>query len=99
MTGGIAGLSIIGILGVLDAEGLGGCSITSGWGVLVPIVTGLFVGGAAWGFLAAPDERDADNASSRRECPKCGGTILGDWRLCPHCGARLMDASTEPPSR
>jgi ribosomal protein S27AE len=98
LTGGIAGVSLVGILGVLDAKGLAGCSLTSGWGVFVPIITGLFIGGAAWGFLAVPDERTAENSNSRRECPECGGTILGDWRLCPHCGARLPEVTAEQPS-
>lgn len=96
VAGAIAGVSIVAVLSLLNAEGFKGCTVTAGWGVLVPIITGVFVGGAAWGFFSVrDDEISSSNAAVRCECPVCGGTILGDWRLCPHCGSRITEASAE----
>lgn len=81
------------VVSAINAEtGFARTTAAEHYGWLVPVVAGFTVAGVAWALLtsrSAPD--DVTHIVSRCECEECGGTVLGDWRLCPHCGYRFPD--------
>jgi hypothetical protein len=85
-----AGL-VFGALVVVNAEtGFVGCTVTSRFGWMAPLLAGSVIGGAAWALLgqhrAGEEERAGRDAAP---CGACGREVLGQWRMCPYCGAML----------
>ncbi len=67
-----------------------------GW--LVPLVAGILIGAITLVLLGgrSSDEREDETPVATSECAACGGSILTDWRMCPHCGA-LLECDTQLP--
>lgn len=91
LIGGIAASAVIGVLVIVNAEtGFAGCTATTGIGRIVPIIAGIVIAGLAFALLS--DRPIGSNEVGahpiQATCGDCGGIIRGDWRLCPHCGAR-----------
>ena len=70
---------------VTGGEAITGPGGMAGW--MGPLVAAVVVGGVI--VAMGGTRRDADVADSRVACAECGGLVRSDWRLCPHCGARL----------
>lgn len=66
---------------------------------LLAVVSGVFAALLAWSLLSLPNQVDIVDGERHAEvqCPDCGGMMYEDWRLCPHCGARIQDESTPSP--
>jgi hypothetical protein len=96
----VGGLSAVGLVAFLNfvngQEGYVACTIASGPGWLVPLLTGVGIAGIVWSRLRTQgDVRGGRRVSlTQCHCGTCGGRVLEDWRLCPHCGASLADTST-----
>jgi len=53
-----------------------------------PLVAASVIGGATLVLLS--QRRSRDDASAARgtaPCSACGRELLGEWRMCPYCGA------------
>ncbi|HSK46865.1 MAG TPA: hypothetical protein VLA05_02540 [Coriobacteriia bacterium] len=94
----------LGLLAFIDlanaGQGFIHTTAATSYGWIIPIVAGGVIGLVALALLAGEDApaHSAMHPSSCK-CSQCGGTVLGEWRLCPHCGARLSEngtASTKP---
>lgn len=59
-----------------------------GW--LVPAVAASVVLGVSGVLLAQRRAGDEGNTSyDRVQCPACEREVMGQWRMCPYCGAML----------
>lgn len=89
--GALAAASIIGILVLVNAEeGFSKCTAATGFGWIVPIIAGVVVAALSFALLRdRPRDQIQRTAPGQACCSVCGGIIRGDWRLCPHCGARF----------
>lgn len=65
----------------LATEGHGGLSA-----LVVPLVSALAVGGVVFAVSRNVSSGDAPSGAA---CPRCGGSVMAQWRLCPHCGTQL----------
>lgn len=80
----------------LGPSAAGGAAIAGPGGLadwMGPLVVALVVGGVI--VAMGGTRRDADAADPRVACAECGGLVRLDWRLCPHCGARLGRPGSE----
>lgn len=90
---------VVGALLLVNADsGLAGCTMVSGFGWMAPLLLGSVLGGATWALLA---QRRSDQQSrggyEAVPCTTCGREVLGQWRMCPYCGAMLVrDSGHEP---
>lgn len=86
---------VVGALLVVNADsGLAGCTMVSGFGWMAPLLLGSVLGGAAWALLA--QRRSGHQGSPDYDavpCGTCGREVLGQWRMCPYCGAMLDRSS------
>jgi hypothetical protein len=90
MAGAVAALALLALLYYVNADtGFAHTTATTGLGWLVPLIAGIVSGGVAWALLVSRPADDGARPIDRCRCAVCGGTVLGDWRLCPHCGERL----------
>lgn len=82
---------VCGVLVVINADtGFVGCTVTSRFGWVAPLLAGSVIGGAAWALLG--QHRASDEGRAVRDavpCTACGREVLGQWRMCPYCGAML----------
>lgn len=63
-----------------------------GW--LVPAVAASVVLGVSGVLLAQRRSGDEGNSSyDRVRCPACEREVMGQWRMCPYCGAMLETTS------
>lgn len=63
-----------------------------GW--LAPLVAASVVLGVSGILLAQRRARDEGNTSfDRTQCPACEREVMGQWRMCPYCGA-MLDCTT-----
>ncbi|MRR12721.1 hypothetical protein EG835_09750 [bacterium] len=61
---------------------------------LTPLVVASVVLGVSGVLLAQRRSRDEGNTSfDRTECPACRREVMGQWRMCPYCGA-MLEGST-----
>jgi hypothetical protein len=78
------------LLAVNQGLGFGGCTGTGPLGWSLPLVSGLLIGGVAWGLLfTAPNRSDEKGARHCVPCPSCDKAVMEDWRMCPYCGRIL----------
>lgn len=74
--------------------GLGSCALGHTFGWVVPLVAAVVLGGSTWLLLGQADaEDDSTHLPAAAECASCRKEILGQWRMCPYCGAMLGDQS------
>lgn len=85
--------ALAGLFGVLYAFdggfGLAGSTLTGRLGWAIPLLSGAIIGGVAWMLLSHSDDDPSAVMPRSVPCGVCGKPVLSDWRLCPHCGARL----------
>lgn len=84
-------LLLFGVLVLINADaGFEGCTAMSPFGWLAPLLAGSVIGATAWALLgerrAGHDEGLGHDAVP---CSACGREVLGQWRMCPYCGAML----------
>lgn len=73
-------------------EGFIGSTVTYPFGWLAPLLAGAILGVATWVLLDQPRARRHDDAGyDAGTCPQCDREILGQWRMCPYCGALLSE--------
>ena len=59
-----------------------------GW--IAPLVVASVVLGVSGILLAQRRSRDEGNTSfDKTQCPACQREVMGQWRMCPYCGAML----------
>ncbi len=96
LTGGMAALGVLGLLLALNAEeGFANCTATTGAGWVLPLVSGVLVLGLAWSLSRGGHARTESRSSAHHACEACGGTVFGDWRMCPHCGQRFSECTDD----
>ncbi len=63
------------------------CSGFSPYGWVIPLVAGVVLGSVVMLLLNQTDDSEEEGPEFHTTtCTACGGTILDEWRLCPHCG-------------
>lgn len=79
------------VLLVVNAEtGLSGCTITSRFGWIAPLVSAVVLGSAAWALRTqGRADQDGPGAAGAVRCRACDREVLGQWRMCPYCGSML----------
>lgn len=65
---------------------IGGPGSIMGWAV--PLA-GLFIIAAITWLLILNDSHHEDDHARYVPCWSCGHSVMGEWRLCPYCGAEL----------
>ncbi len=91
--GATAAVVLLGALSWLNSgDGFTGATAATSFGWLVPIGAIALGGVLAFSLysLRSPKQTEPDALGMCR-CSRCGGTVLGEWRLCPHCGVSLSD--------
>lgn len=58
-----------------------------GW--LVPLISGVSVAGIVWSVMRSDIAANQLGEHARSSCETCGGMVLEDWRMCPHCGEQF----------
>lgn len=85
-----AAAGLLGVIYYVNADGgFATCTVSTGLGWTVPVVAGLTASGLAWALTVSAHGRQGRTRVAASVCPACGGTVMDDWRLCPHCGQRI----------
>lgn len=86
--GGIAAAgALLVLLFVVDAgQGFTHCTAATGFGWLLPVLTGVLVAGAS-GVLLRQERSESPAPPEDRRCETCGKPVLESWRMCPYCGS------------
>ena len=99
----IGGLAFSGILlallVLLNADcGFVGCTGTTPWGWIVPLVAGVVLGLVVVLLLDGEDLTDESKSRELKSssCASCGSAIIDEWRMCPDCG-ELLECDMEIP--
>ena len=97
--GGLAvGMALLaGLIIVNSGRGFAGCTATTAVGWMLPIMSGLVVGAAAWLLLYEDDEPRPEEGARTALCHECARPLAAEWRLCPYCGAMTQSAQAVPP--
>ncbi|TDB39697.1 MAG: hypothetical protein D9V44_01685 [Actinobacteria bacterium] len=93
VTGILAVVALVaGLVLIVNAEAGYACTSAAEFGWLAPLFAASIIGGLAW-VLLSQDPRTPDDTESTplAECPECGRSVLGQWRMCPYCG-EMLDA-------
>lgn len=91
----IVGGALFGLLLVINAdEGFAGCTGTTRFGWIAPLLAASIIGGLAWILLGQEPHGDGLDAPPAASCTSCGREVLDRWRLCPYCGTMLHLEST-----
>jgi len=91
--GATAALLLLGVLSFLNSGGgFAAATAATPLGWLVPLGAIALSGALAFSLysLRSPMQTESESRGVCR-CTKCGGTVMGEWRLCPHCGVSLSD--------
>ncbi|HET6350761.1 MAG TPA: hypothetical protein VFG89_01350 [Coriobacteriia bacterium] len=78
------------ILFVRSPDGFRGLTSTE-LAIGAPLLAGLVLGVVSWALMTGPIEEEPESLGEQEACRSCGGTVMSEWRLCPHCGAILSD--------
>jgi len=92
--GAVAAVAVVAAALVLinSDEGFIGCTVTYPFGWAAPLLAGGILGAATWVLLDQSRPRRHDDVSyDAGTCTQCGREILGQWRMCPYCGAMLEE--------
>lgn len=87
-------LALIAVLGVsllihTDSE-VAGSVVARPIGWLAPLIAVSVVLGVSGVLMAQRRNGDAGNTSyPKTRCPVCEREVMGQWRMCPYCGAML----------
>ena len=80
------------VLAVNAKDGFIGCTVTYPFGWLAPLVAAGVLGAATWVLLDQPrSDRSDEGSFDAGTCVECGREVLGQWRMCPYCGALLEE--------
>lgn len=86
----IAGVAFI----VLTDSQVQGSVVARPIGWLAPLIAASVVLGVSWVLLAQRSDRHEGNTSfDRTRCPVCEREVMGQWRMCPYCGAMLSSTT------
>ncbi len=78
------------VLLVNAGSGFAGCTSAMEFGWVAPLIAASIIGGLAWVLLSQEHSAGDDDAQVPvAECPECGRTVMGAWRMCPYCGEVL----------
>lgn len=78
------------VLLVNAGSGFEGCTSATQFGWAAPLLAASIIGGLAWVLLSQDHTvGDDDPHVPATECPECGRTVMGEWRMCPYCGEVL----------
>ncbi|KAF0207247.1 MAG: zinc ribbon domain-containing protein [Actinomycetota bacterium] len=78
------------VLLVNAGSGFEGCTSTAQFGWLAPLLAASIIGALAWVLLRQDHRIEEDDTHvPAAECPECGRTVMGEWRMCPYCGEVL----------
>lgn len=78
------------VLLVNSDTGFAGCTSAMQFGWIAPLIAASIIGGLAWVLLSQDQTSDDDVTNiPAAECPECGRTVMGAWRMCPYCGEVL----------
>jgi len=78
------------VLLVNAGSGFAGCTSATQFGWVAPLLAASIIGALAWVLLSQHRTLDDDDPHAASiECPECGQTVMGEWRMCPHCGEVL----------
>ncbi len=93
VTGIIAVIALVaGLVLIVNAEAGFTCTGAAEFGWLAPLFAASIIGGLAWVLLSqTPRTPDDTESTPLAECPECGRSVLGQWRMCPYCG-EMLDA-------
>lgn len=95
----LAAAVVLGLILMVNAEaGFSGCTGTSRFGWMAPLLAASIIGGLAWILLGQDVRIEQSHAPEAVPCPVCGRDVLGMWRLCPHCGTMLEGSKTSDPA-
>jgi len=94
--GVLAALALLALLDALNSgQGFGNTPAATTFGWMIPLVAGVVMAVVAVALLASGSSRDSEKGHNEAcACSECGGTVRGEWRLCPHCGARLAESGS-----
>ena len=87
--GSFAGIVVLGTLSFLNRDvGFASCTAMADYVWVTLLLAGLIIGGVILLLLDFPeaDECVSDSTVVTSTCASCGGSIIEDCRLCPHCG-------------
>jgi hypothetical protein len=97
---GAVGLLWAVLLAANAETGFAGCTISARFGWIVPLVSAVVLGGAAWALrMQGRIDQDDPGASGAVRCRACDREVLGQWRLCPYCGSMLGSAGAQSRER
>ena len=93
IAGLVSAVTLMGIIVSLDARWLSAENPLALVVWLLALVTGVVTASFAWSFASSELDESEDEAEAHHQvqCPFCGGALYTDWRLCPHCGERIID--------
>ncbi|MDZ4654884.1 MAG: zinc ribbon domain-containing protein [Coriobacteriia bacterium] len=87
--------ALFGVLLMVNAEsGFTGCTGTTRFGWMAPLLAVSIIGGLAWILLSQEPRSEERDVPEVVVCPSCGRDVRGQWRLCPYCGRMLRPEST-----
>lgn len=83
--------AIIGVVLLANAgSGFAGCTSAMRFGWVAPLIAASIIGALAWVLLSQDHPVGGEDAHIPAvECPECGRTVMGEWRMCPYCGEVL----------
>lgn len=87
----VAGIVLVTVvILVVNAEaGFAGCTVAYPFGWLAPLIAAGILGLATWVLLGERGSSSGDVRADTTQCTRCGREVLGQWRMCPYCGAML----------
>ena len=90
LAGAALALALLAVLDLLDRDaGFAGSTAASTFGWVLPIMLGAIGVALARSLIQGRRVDSEAFAGHSCNCAACGGSVLVDWRLCPHCGEPL----------
>lgn len=87
----VTGVALVLVL-ALGPDLLARAAVATAAGWVLPLVAGSVTAAVAWALVRGTSSRgtSCEWKAPGSVCPECGGVVRVDWRLCPHCGQRIM---------
>jgi DNA-directed RNA polymerase subunit RPC12/RpoP len=98
VAGLVSSLTLAGIIAEFDPHWIATDNPLAPVAWLLSVVTGIAAAWFAWTFAAPVDSAEHSDIGNHTmvQCPECGGAVYSEWRLCPHCGARVPEEVVAP---